>query len=171
MGGKSFAEGVGGGAVIAAIELSGAQAALERHRQPDMLEHGVAPRKVPAFVEWHTISASEFQRIISIFGDYRTDPEMDRCRQFLSTMFDNVSDLHAQHGEFESSPHAHVKTTKSNGANKHCVTRDDHACRPQARPASGSSCTTAPMAQKPTLQIDGSTFTAFNQKLRPLAPG
>ena len=51
-----------------------------------MLSFGKAPRK-EAFLEWDTISLSEFERLVSMFGDWQSDPELRRCESELHTLF------------------------------------------------------------------------------------
>ena len=76
-----------GGTYLAAIESAGRDAMVRRYQQPEVLSYGMAPRKETPFMEWHTVSLSEFERIVSIFGDYQSDKELARAEKQLNQLF------------------------------------------------------------------------------------
>ena len=75
-----------GGIAAAALASAAVDAAERRRQNPDMLRYGQAPRRVE-FAEWSAISLSDFERLVSVFGDYQSDPEMRRCKEVLSQLF------------------------------------------------------------------------------------
>jgi hypothetical protein len=69
------------------LSSTGQQAALRRHQQPPVLRYGMAPRKQPEFNEWDSISLSEFEKLVALFGDYGSDSDLRRCAPELTRLF------------------------------------------------------------------------------------
>ena len=76
-----------GGLLMKMLSSSGEQAALRRHQQPPLLRYGMAPRKQPEFNEWDSISLSEFEKLVALFGDYESDSNLRRCAPELTRLF------------------------------------------------------------------------------------
>jgi Ca2+-binding EF-hand superfamily protein len=76
-----------GGLLMQMLSSTGQQAALRRHQQPPMLRYGMAPRKQPEFNEWDSISLSEFEKLVALFGDYGSDSDLRRCAPELTRLF------------------------------------------------------------------------------------
>ena len=75
-----------GGMAAAALAAAGIEAS--RKRRLAVLDYGIAPRKAERFDEWSTIPLSDFERLVSMFGDWMHDEEMSRNHGDLGKLFE-----------------------------------------------------------------------------------
>lgn len=101
-----------GGRATAALAAAVFDADERRRQQPEMLSYGFVPRK-DGFDDISTITLSEFERIVAVFGDYLTDRELEGCREELTDLFNALDGPKSgeEAGSFNSSSFKSIQTS------------------------------------------------------------
>ena len=153
------------GVLVATALRSAAMDVKKRLRQqPAMLRYGCMPRRGLEFDEWGSIGLSDFERLVSVFGDWQSDFELRRCQPMLAELFAPLDQETGSAEEDDASFASYSGSFKYSAISKPVA---DGARRSSLAVTRGSLAAVGKQAGADDT-VDGKVFLDVIRKLRPL---